>query len=293
MKLFAQRKDWYVINLIIEDDMLGGLSAKLCGLKGCRKLFQEENLPLSAFGIGISVSKQSKDADSEVMADKLLQTLKKKNKRLLITIDDVASTREMRIFSHFFQSCLMKDYDVFLIMNGVYDIIEDLQNEKTLTFLQRAPKLSFASLNKTAVAGMYSRIFDFPEETIRKMAAATGGYPYAVQALGYTVWKRHLRDKDIDMDDVLPELDLLLADSVYDKLWTDMSETDRQIAGLIAGDAAAETSVSDVISRAGVSKSMASNYKKRLIKKGILNDVRGRFVFALPGFDRYVREQFS
>ncbi len=33
MKLFAQRKDWYVIDLLIEDDMLGGLSAKLCGLK--------------------------------------------------------------------------------------------------------------------------------------------------------------------------------------------------------------------------------------------------------------------
>ena len=69
-----------------------------------------------------------------------------------------------------------------------------------------------------------------------------------------------------------------------------MSETDRQIAALAAGDEAGEVSVSDIITRAGISKSMASNYKKRLIKRGILEDVRGRFAFALPGFGRFVRE---
>ncbi len=293
MRLFSQLKDWYVIDLLIEDDMLGSLSAKIGDIKGCRRLFEEEHISLSAFGIGISVSKQSNDAASEVTIEKMLNVLKKKNKRLLITIDDVASTKEMRIFSHFFQACLMKDYNVFLIMNGVYDNIENLQNEKTLTFLQRAPKIPLTPLNRTAIANMYSKVFDFPQETLRRMAAETGGYPYAVQALGYTVYKRHLNDEDIDIKEVLPELDLLLADSVYDKLWMDMSETDRQIAALAAGDETGEISVSDIITGAGISKSMTSNYKKRLIKRGILEDVRGRFVFALPGFDRFVREQLT
>lgn len=293
MKTFSNMKDWYVIDLLMGDDMLASLGGKICSLKGCRKLFQEEKISLTAFGIGITVSKANMETNTEVSLDKMFKTLTKKKKKVLITIDDVASTKEMRVFAHFFQSCLMKDYNIFLIMNGIYDNIENLQNEKTLTFLQRAPKIALTPLNKMAVANMYAKVFNFPENTIKKMASATGGYPYAVQAMGYTVWKHHADDKDIDIDEVLPKLDLILADGVYDKLWTDMSETDRRIAEMIAKGDADKVNVADIISETGISKSLASNYKKRLVKKGIIEDVRGKFIFALPGFDRYVREQFE
>ena len=91
---------------------------------------------------------------------------------------------------------------------------------------------------------------------------------------------------------MLPEYNLLLAEGVYDKLWTDMSETDREICRLVADNEAERPRVAAVIKQAGVSKSLASNYKRRLIKKGILEDIRGQFVFSLPGFGRYVNEQY-
>lgn len=273
MKTVGHMKDWLVADLIVEGDMLRSLAGKL--------------------GESVKGTKSDDETGVEALLDRMLSALTKKNKKLLITIDDVASNKEMRVFSHFFQSCLMKDYNVYLIMNGVYDNIENLQNERTLAFLQRAPKIPLPPLNKTAVANMYGRIFHFPDNTVKKMAAATGGYPYAVQALGYVVCKNYRDAEDIDMESVLPGFDLLLADGVYDKLWIEMSEMDREICHIVAESDMDGASVSSVIEKSGISKSLASNYKKRLIKKGIVEEVRGSFVFSLPGFGRYVREQYE
>lgn len=273
MKTVEQMKDWIVADLIVEGDMLHSLAGKL--------------------GESVKVTRLDDETGVEALLDRMLSALTKKNMRLLITIDDVASNKEVRVFSHFFQSCLMKDYNVYLIMNGVYDNIENLQNERTLTFLQRAPKIPLPPLNKTAVANMYGRIFHFPDNTVKKMAVATGGYPYAVQALGYVVCKNYRDAEDIDMESVLPGLDLLLADGIYDKLWIEMSEMDREICHIVAESDTDGASVASVIEKSGISKSLASNYKKRLIKKGIVEEVRGSFVFSLPGFGRYVREQYE
>lgn len=45
-------------------------------------------------------------------------------------------------------------------MTGLYENIYDLQNEKSLTFLYRAPKIILEPLNYTAIKSHYMRIFD-------------------------------------------------------------------------------------------------------------------------------------
>ena len=57
----------------------------------------------------------------------------------------------MRSFAHDFQSLLRDDYPVFALMTGLYENIYDLQNEKSLTFLYRAPKIILEPLNYTAI----------------------------------------------------------------------------------------------------------------------------------------------
>ena len=72
-----------------------------------------------------------------------------------------------------------------------------------------------------------------------------------------------------------------------------ISNNDREICHIVAESDTDGASVASVIEKSGISKSLASNYKKRLIKKGIVGEVRGSFVFSLPGFGRYVREQYE
>ena len=100
-------------------------------------------------------------------------------------------------------------------------------------------------------------------------------------------------ESDIDENKVIPRLGLILADGVYDKLWLDMSEVDREICHAISIGDSKGSNVSSIIEYSGISKSLVSNYKKRLVKKGIVEDVRGKFIFSLPGFARYVSEQYS
>ncbi len=73
-------------------------------------------------------------------------------------------------------------------MTGLYENIHNLQNEKTLTFLYRAPKIILEPLNYTAMIAKYKQIFSCDKEKAQEMAVLTKGYSYAFQLLGYLVW---------------------------------------------------------------------------------------------------------
>ena len=71
----------------------------------------------------------------------MLSHIQKLGKRLLITIDEVTNSENIKIFTSSFQIFLREDYPIFLLMTGLYENIYELQNDKALTFLYRAPKL--------------------------------------------------------------------------------------------------------------------------------------------------------
>ena len=74
-------------------------------------------------------------------------------------------------------------------MTGLYENIYELQNDKALTFLYRAPKLILEPLNYTAVRKSYADIFQIDLETAEKMTSLTKGYPFAYQVLGSQGYK--------------------------------------------------------------------------------------------------------
>ena len=74
-------------------------------------------------------------------------------------------------------------------MTGLYDNLYNLQNEKTLTFLYRAPKIILDPLNYTAIVSHYKKTFDIDNEKAERMAKLTKGYSFAFQVLGYLRWE--------------------------------------------------------------------------------------------------------
>lgn len=118
----------------------------------------------------------------------MLSHIKRLGKRLLITIDEVINSENIKIFASSFQIFLREEYPIYLLMTGLYENIYDLQNEKSLTFLYRAPKIILEPLNYTAIKSHYMRIFDINDEMADKMTLLTRGYPFAFQVLGYLYW---------------------------------------------------------------------------------------------------------
>ena len=283
----AQDHRWVIEELSIEQDVLQSLVAKLNSRKTLAQLFLEAQIDLSFFGVGVQIKGAQPIVDVEVALERMLRVLKRKHKRLLISIDEVVNNPHMRMFASAFQILVRKDLPVFLLMTGLYENIESLQNEKTLTFLYRAPKIRLEPLGIRSIAQNYSQTFGIDRTRALTMARHTNGYSYAFQLLGYLAWERGGLSEQ-----TLEEYKLQLFELSYDKVWSELSPGDRRVAYGIAS--ASSPSVQDIRDFLGLESNQLSPYRRRLIRKGIVDgSQRGRLTFCLPYFDEYALERYG
>lgn len=279
---FKQDDQWIVIELNQERNLLEFLTSELCDKERLSNALKNTKFNLSLFGFGIEFSQNSPVTDTVTVLDKLLDKLTKANKKILVTIDEVSSNKNIKEFAAQFQIFMRKNYNVFLLMTGLYENIYELQNQDTLTFLYRAPKIEMSPLNIGMIMHKYQEIFSLDDEPALKMAKLTCGYPFAFQLLGYLCFKQQTT-----YDKVLNEFDAYLEDFVYDKIWSELSELDRNV--LIAMAAISQTKVEDIRKQLNISSSNFSIYRKRLLKKGIVQATKyGHLGFVLPRFKEFV-----
>ena len=186
---FIKLKDWVVVEIGVENDMLSSLVAKLNSESMLEAMFKNAKINLSFLGLGIEVGGATPISDIEVALGKMLETIKKHKKKLLVLVDEVVNNSYVRMFASAFQIYVRDQLPIYLLMTGLYDNIDDLQNEKNMTFLHRAPKIHLSPLNIGTMARSYRKNINVDEETSIKMAQLTKGYSYAFQVLGYLTWK--------------------------------------------------------------------------------------------------------
>lgn len=280
-----KNENWIVVELNPTRDLLQSLAAKLYSLPEMQPHFIQAKLDFSAFGLGVSLENAVPITDIEYAIEKMLAEIQKKSKRLLITIDEVTNCEYIRIFASSFQILLRQNYPVFLLMTGLYENIYDLQNEDSLTFLYRAPKMMLEPLNYTAVRKKYMDIFGMDMEKAGEMTGLTGGYPFAFQVLGYLLWE----NKDVDtIKEILPEYDQYLEEYVYGKIWSELSELDRKI--LVEMAVSGETKVKKLREDVGLKSEQFAVYRDRLKRKGVLDTSKyGEVSFVLPRFTEFIK----
>lgn len=260
-----ERDEWVVVELNPTRDLLQSLAAKLYSQTG----------------------NAAQIANIEDAIELMLHELQKKEKRLLVSIDEATNSECMKVFVSAFQIFIRQEYPLFLLMTGLYENIHILQNDKSLTFLYGAPKMIPEPLNYTAVRKQYMDIFQLNIETAGEMAALTKGYPFAFQLLGYLYWEN--KDKKT-LEDILPEYDQYLEEYVYSKIWSEASPKDQEILGVMSRSG--ETKVKKIRESLGMTSGQFSIYRERLKNKGIL-DTRtyGEVSFALPRFAEFIQER--
>lgn len=279
-------ESWIVVELNPMRDLLQSLAAKIYGIPEMHARFLKARLDFSAFGLGVSIEDAVPVTDIESVIERMLEQIQQDGKRLLITIDEAANSENIRIFASSFQIFLRRDYPIYLLMTGLYENLYDLQNDKSLTFLYRAPKLMLEPLNYTAVRKHYMDIFGLDMETAEKMTVLTKGYPFAFQVLGYLYWEN--REKDID--DILPEYDQYLEEYVYGKIWSELSELDKKV--LLEISVNQEGRVLSIRERLQMKSELFAVYRERLKRKGVI-DTReyGKIRLLLPRFAEFVKLQ--
>ena len=278
----SAKEDWIAVELNPERDMLVSLAANLYAIPWLHHLFVEAKLDFSALGLGVSIENAAPVTDIENAIDKMLAYIKKAGKKLLITVDEVTKNNNIKVFSTSFQIYIRKDYPIYLLMTGLYENIYELQNEKSLTFLYRAPKIFPEPLNYFAIISLYKEVFHIDPELAGKMAKLTRGYSYAFQVLGYIKWEEPKKT----LEELLPLYDQYLGEYVYSKIWSELSQNDKRVVIEMSGNK--ETRVTAIREKTGMTSSEFSVYRDRLKRKGLIDTSSyGRMSLTLPRFEEY------
>lgn len=279
---------WIYVDLSPESEMLEVLAASL--YQKCKKKLTGQKIELSidlkVASVGLKADKEDKYSSIYTDLDNMLEQIKKKKAKVLITVDEAINSKSVREFTSFFQHCLREGYPVFLLMTGLYKNIRALQNNRSQTFLKRAPRVILGPLNKRRIAEHYKEIFKLSEEDADKMAEYTNGYSYAFQILGYLAYESGRKELS---ERVLNEYKLILGESSYDKIWEELSPNERIVA-FTAAKADDNISVKELREELNMSSNEFSTYSDTLEKSGVFeaNGAYGKVRLALPFIREYI-----
>lgn len=268
--------------------MLHSFAAKLSQVEKFKEAFRNAKINLSLLGLGLEIEDVSPIADDETAITRMLESIQKKRQRVLVTVDEVTNNENIRKFAAAFQIFIRAKLPIYLLMTGLNENIDDLRNQKSLTFLYRAPRIQLQPLNMPAIAARYRGLFHLEEEDAYQMARLTKGYAFAFQVLGYLSF----RSEERQYKKVLPEYRQYLDDFVYEKLWSELSEKDKEVARGIAETESGESA--DIRKALGITSNSLSQYRRRLIKKGLVSgEEHGKLQFTLPLFEEFVKDQYK
>jgi hypothetical protein len=215
----------------------------------------------------------------------MIQSARKKGKKILVGIDEVSKNSEMIKFASEYGRWLRANYPVYLVCTGLYENIQEVSNVKNLTFFRRATTIKTEPLNAVRMAEMYKSKLEVDSKEATTMAKLTKGYAYAFQELGALYFKKKSGET---LEDVIPDLRTELFAYSYEKIWEELTEADRFLVSLLVDKG--EYKREEVLKLMGERAGNYSMYRDRLIRKGLLESRQAYVSLALPFFADYIKE---
>lgn len=284
-KQIDEMNDWIVIKISPIDNILDALYRILVYNPKVHQVCVDAKLDISLLGVSVSLSSKLPEPNIIQAIDDILKTLAKRNINVLVTIDEITATDQMCAFVSAFQLFITNNRPIFFLGTALFEKFEDLKNVPNLTFLYRAPKIVLTPLNALAMAQAYMRVLNITKQQALGMASITKGYSLAFQILGYVQWDKG--EQEFLSDAVLDEFDIRIADAAYNKLWSELSETDRIVMRGIAK--CASHNVKDIRETLNMDANKFNQYRKRLSMRGLIDVSKyGIIEFALPRFAEFI-----
>ena len=183
------------------------------------------------------------------------------------------------------------------LLQSLLDAYVRFLEEETLTFLNRATKVRLGSIPESSVRQYYSSAFSRSQrsiavKTLRDAAAATEGFPYMLQLIGYylvslTSEGGQITSETLDEALVLARADL--DENVFLPMVRPLSQTDVAFLEAMAHDDGTSR-IANIQKRLGMSQGSVQSYRKRLIEAGVvISPRRGEVCFVVPMLAEYLR----
>ena len=280
----SKSDDWITLDINSQGNIIKDLSEKLL-IEGKKfNLFLNWSICLNAKIFSLQVSNQEIITNPEIIFEKLLKKANDNNKKVLITIDEVTSSNEIKKFANFYQSMIGKNYNLFLLMTGLKNNINSLISSNTSSFLSRTPKINLGPLNEISIAKEYERLLNIDFSLAVSLSKLTKGYAFAYQVLGYLFFESD--EKEIN-NNLLKDYDKYLESNGYDIVWKDLTNKEHEICFSIANSKNKETK--EIMELSNMKESNFQNYRNKLIEKEIILPAGyGKIDFTLPRFNEFV-----
>lgn len=242
--------------------------------------------------------------DLRIEIGRLLDSPIMRDYGLLITIDEIHTigTEELEQLAAITQHLIREDRNIALVMAGIPQAVDHLiadnaQRPRVSTFLRRADMVLLGKVDETDVAESFleaahqaGRHWD--PEIADLCAAATGGYPFMIQLVGYHTW-RAARGAQITREHAERGIAVArrkIGQLVHAPALQDLSDVDKTI--LVAMSQDEEPSrAADIAARIDRNTSYVSVYKGRLERAGMIEiHPNGLWEFAAPELREYLRQ---
>lgn len=272
---------------------------KIAGLSLKDTLKSIQGINILGNGISLQTIQSSGMIDYEQVIDELLTRIEKKGLSILIGIDEIEISNDIRSFGSVYQTLIGKDHRINLVMTGLPSRISEVQNDKILTFLLRSNRIYLSPLDKEAVKNSYENVFFDGDREIDPLAfdtlaQAVHGYAYAFQTLGYYAWKLSQNDLEINDDIVQKAIELSKRDlfkNAYEKMYLDLSDKDREFINVLVDVDTPEVSIKTISELMNKPKNYVSVYRSRLLDDQLITATRhGYLALTLPFFADFVKK---
>lgn len=296
-------KNWEFVRLNLgQGNLLFQLLQKLRKIAGISLkdvLKSIQGIDILGNGVSLQAIQSSGMIDYEQVIDELLTKIEKKGRSILIGIDEIEISDDIRSFGSVYQTLIGEDHRLNLVMTGLPSRISEVQNDKILTFLLRSNRIYLSPLDKESVKTSYENAFvkggrDIDPLALDDLAQAVHGYAYAFQTLGYYAWKGSNANLEIDKQTVRNAVNLAKQDlfrNAYEKMYLDLSDKDREFIDILVDVNTSEVSIKTISKLMNKPKNYLSVYRSRLLDDQLITATRhGYLALTLPFFADFVKK---
>jgi hypothetical protein len=256
---------------------------------------------LAGFGVTTQLPPEEQVSWRE-SGERLLHILDGHGTGLAITVDEIhaADRDEIAVLAASVQHFIRDGLPIAMLFAGLPAAVSDLLNEGVATFLRRADRIDLHSASIAETADSYLDLFaqggfQLSAPLAHTAAEGTGGYPFLIQLVGYSLWQE-AESGDGTLDEAAVQRAIGAARlrnerTVIGAALSTASSRDMDFLEAMADDDGS-SDVGDIGRRMNARSNLVGKYRARLIDAGLIEQAGyGRVEFAIPGLREFLRRR--